>query len=147
MWKRLKDLNIQIVYISFKKIILGMVSPSIPIEDGVKVMKKEPEMMCIDSRGINRGQFDQIISTQYLVWTNSLLQLFPMSTHIPLNWVPNKTNFLKTFLKSSCTFKIFLNRQNDSRVQKNFCKTNFRFVQLFTTKMKISWTYQTFVAF
>ena len=64
-----------------------MVSPIIPKEDGVKVMKKEPEMKCIDSRGKNRGQVDQIISTQYLVWTNSLLQLHPMPTHILLNWV------------------------------------------------------------
>ena len=67
-----------------------MISPSIPKEDGVKVMKKEPEMMCIDSRGKNRGQLDQIISTQYLVWTNSPLQLFPVPTHIPLIWVPKK---------------------------------------------------------
>jgi hypothetical protein len=51
-----------------------MVSPSIPIEDEVKIMKKEPEMMCFDSRGKNRGRLDQIISTQYLVWTNSLLK-------------------------------------------------------------------------
>lgn len=68
----------------FERIFLpDMISPSIPKEDGVKVMKKEPEMMCIDSRGKNRGQLDQIISTQYLVWTNSPLQLFPVPTHIP----------------------------------------------------------------
>ena len=53
--------------------------------------------MCIDSRGKNRGQLDQFISTQYLVWTNSLLQLFPMSTHILLNWVPNKNKLLENF--------------------------------------------------
>merc|ERR1712086_520188 len=86
--RRLKRLEIEAINVLLSNVLKesppDMVSPSIPKEDGVKVMKKEPEMMCIDSRGKNRGQLDQIISTQYLVWTNSPLQLFPVPTHIPL---------------------------------------------------------------
>ena len=102
-----------------------MVSPIIPKEDRVKVMKKEPEMMCIDSRGKNRGQLDQFISTQYLVWTNSLLQLFPMSTHILLNWVPNKNKLLENFWNPLVRLlrpKIFLIVKMILEFKKNFVR-------------------------
>ena len=88
-------------------------------------MKKEPEMVCIDSRGKNRGQLDQFISTQYLVWTNSLLQLFPMSTHIHLNWVPNKNKLLENFWNPLVRLlrpKIFLIVKMILEFKKNFVR-------------------------